>query len=313
MGRMATSPPARAANRTTGDDDSRRWILWVGSAEGGELGLASAAVAVQAQVIAAASPQAAGAAHGSLPRPSPVCIVLASDRPGRWTPADALHLSQLWPLAPIVSVAASLVEGRRRSGPQLPGVEEVAWHHLAGRCGWWLAGLEERRPAGLGLPTTARREERLLESLPPLHRLAPDAARLPPPEVSIAAQRDEDLEPLADLIAAAGCRVADRAVGRPSLNGPASTVVWEVGRLVPADLEWLRLLAANRPGVAVVVLENFPRGDTAEIAVRAGAAAVLGRPVPLDVLAGTVLGLAPRNPAKPPWPGAMRSLASRPP
>jgi hypothetical protein len=219
-----------------------------------------------------------------------VFIVLASDRPGRWTTADVLLLSQCWPLAPIVSVAASLLDGRRRSGPQLPGVEEVAWHHLGGRCGWWLAGLEREQAAGLGLPTTARREERLLESMAPLS--CADAPRLPPGDVSIAAAREEDLEPLADLLAAAGYRVASRTVGRPSLEAPATTVIWDVGRSGAADLQWLRLLSANRPGVAIVLLESFPRGDATEIALRSGAAAVLGRPVPLDVLAGVLLGLA---------------------
>ncbi len=263
----------------------------MGSAEGGELGLAHAAVAARAQVIAAASPQAAIDAHGAHQRPSPVFIVLASDRPGRWTPEDALRLSLLWPLSPVVSVAASLVEGRRRSGPQLTGVDEVAWHHLGGRCGWWLAGLEKRQPAGLGLPTTARREERLLEALAPLCQRVGSSSSLLQTAVSITAQREEDLEPLADLLATVGCHVMGRDIGRPSLEATAPTVVWEVARLVPSDVEWLKLLAANRPGVAIVLLENFPRGDTAEIALRAGAAAVLGRPVPLDVLAGTILFL----------------------
>ncbi|MFM1997416.1 MAG: hypothetical protein RLZZ111_1803 [Planctomycetota bacterium] len=291
MGRMATSLPARAATRSIGDEDSGRWILWVGSAGRGELGLARAAVAEQVQVVDAPHPQAATSACGTGARSSPLFIVLASDRPGRWPPAEAVLLSRRWPLAPIVSVAASLSDGSRRSGPQLPGVEEVAWHHLGGRCGWWLAGLEERRPAGLGLPTTARREERLLESLSPLSHPA-GSGRLPPTDVSIAAPRDEDLEPLADLLTAAGCRVAGRAVGRPSLDAAARTVIWDVGRLAAGDFEWLRLMAANRPGVAVVLLESFPRGDAVEIALRAGAAAVLGRPVPLDVLAGTMLSLS---------------------
>lgn len=288
MGRMATSPPARAATRASGDEDSTRWILWVGTADGGELGLARAAVASQAPVVDAASPLAATEPRGPGSRPSPVFIALASDRPGRWTPVDVLCLSQHWPLAPIVSVAASLVDGRRRSGPQLPGVEEVAWHHLSGRCAWWLAGLEGRRPAGLGLPTTARREERLLEALSPLSRPASDSGGPPPTDVSIAAAREEDLEPLADLLAAAGCRVTGRSVGRPSLEAAAWTVIWDVGKLAPGDVEWVRLLTANRPGLAVVLLENFPRGDAVEIALRAGAAAILGRPVPLDVLAGTI-------------------------
>jgi len=288
MGSMATSHPATAATRTTAADDSGRWMLWVGAADGGELDLARAAVATQVPVVAVASPQAALEPHVAAARPSPLFIVLASDRPGRWTTGDALRLTRHWPLAPIVSVAASLADGSRRSGPHLPGIEEVAWHHLCGRCGWWLAGVEGRRPAGLGLPTTARREERLLEALSPLRRPASDSGGPPPTDVTIAAAREEDLEPLADLLATAGCRATGRYVGRPSFEAAAWTVIWEVGKLTPGDVEWVRLLTANRPGLAVVILESFPRGEAVEIALRAGAAAIVGRPVPLDVLAGTI-------------------------
>ena len=69
-------------------------------------------------------------------------------------------------------------------------------------------------------------------------------------------------------------------------------MVWDAGRLDGADLEWLRLLVANRPSVAVVVLDSFPRGDSGRAVLRAGGAALLGRPVALEVLAGTLRGLA---------------------
>lgn len=290
---METRPSRQHLPRVANDDDGSRWILWVGSTDGDELGLAHAAVAAQARVVAAANPCEAAESRGSGPWSSPLFIVLASDRPGRWTAADAVLLSRSWPLSPIVSVAASLVDGRRRSGPQLPGIDEVAWHHLGGRCNWWLAGLAHDRSAGLGLPTTARREERLLDSLAPLQGPASLArsSPLPPRDVSIAGPREEDVDSLADLLAAIGCTVAGRAVGRPSLEAASRTVIWDVGRLAASDLEWLRLLAANRPGVAIVLLESFPRGDAVAIALRAGVAAVLGRPVPLDVLAGTLLAL----------------------
>jgi DNA-binding NarL/FixJ family response regulator len=71
-------------------------------------------------------------------------------------------------------------------------------------------------------------------------------------------------------------------------------VVWDACRLESADLEWLRLLVANRPGVAVVILDSFPRGDSCRAALQAGAAAVLGRPVSLEALVGTLRGLSPR-------------------
>ena len=105
----------------------------------------------------------------------------------------------------------------------------------------------------------------------------------------MAAARADDLEGLCDLLTVAGHRVVKRQVGRPHLDEAAGTLVWDVCDLAAADLEWLRLLAANRPGLFIVLLDSFPRGDTVASALRAGAAAVLGRPVCLEAVAGTLL------------------------
>jgi hypothetical protein len=173
-----------------------------------------------------------------------------------------LLIARRWPLALIVSVGTSLVDGRRRSGPPLPGVEEVAWHDLAGRLDGWLAAFAAGRPGPLGLPTTARREERLLA--------ATDAAR---------ESRDNSPE------------MEGRATGRPRLDEPAAVLVWDVGHLEDEDLAWLRMLAANRPRLGIVILESFPRGDSTAAALLAGAYAVLGRPVALEALVGTLARL----------------------
>jgi len=272
-------------------------VLWIGSSDGLELGMAHAGLAALADVSDAESPQAAVAAAVAIAgHATPALAVLASDRPARFTAADALLLSQKWPLMPIVSVASSLVDGRRRSGPQLPGIDEVPWHDLPGRCGWWLAAVEAGVPTSLGLPTTSRREERLLESIGGLQHHAAEAtsghpapAILPPAEISVAAARADDLEGLCDLLTVAGHRVVRRQIGRPHIDEAAETLVWDVGDLAAGDLEWLRLLAANRPGLFIVLLDSFPRGDSVAAALRAGAAAVLGRPLCLEALTGTLL------------------------
>lgn len=265
-----------------------RRVLWVGSTSGVEFGLARSALAAHVDVVElervldVRDAQDAALAGDDL---APVFAVLASDRPGRYGVADAAALSRRWPLMPIVSVASSLVEGRRRSGPQLPGVEEVPWHDLAGRSGWWLAALDAELPTGLGMPATARREERLLESLAALTR-RPDWAGT---DVAVAAGRPVELEGLCDLLEIAGHRVVHRSCGRPRIDETAPAVVWDVGDLLPDQLAWLRLLAANRPGLEIILLESFPRGDTAAAAMQAGAAAILGRPVSLEALAGTLV------------------------
>ena len=283
------------------DERSRRRVLWIGSVDGVELGIARSGVASIAEVIDAESPQAAVAVVNTMAgQPTPALAVLAADRPGRYSSSDALLLSRAFPLMPLVSVASSLVDGRRRSGPQLPGIDEVPWHDLPGRCGWWLAAFEAGIPTSLGLPATSRREERLLESIGGIGHHARAAAPqhagplgTAPADISVVATRADDLDGLCDLLTVAGHRVSRRLMGRPNVDEDAATLVWDVGDLAAGELEWLRLLAANRPRLFILLLESFPRGDTVAAAMRAGAAAVLGRPVCLEALAGTLLQRRP--------------------
>ena len=260
----------------------RPCVLWLGATAGAELGFAHAWLVERADLVVAESPAVAAAACG--PR-RPALAILATDRPGRWSLHDAVALSRLWPLMPIVSVATSLADGRRRSGPPLAGVEEVAWHDLPGRLDRWLAEVAAGRPGPLGLPATARREERLLESNDALERTIRRADAAP---VSVAASRGSDLEGLVDLLALAGRRIVRQIRGRPPLDEPAKLLVWDVGSLEQEDLAWLRMLSANRPALGILILESFPRGDSTQAAVQAGAGAVLGRPVTLEALVGTL-------------------------
>lgn len=263
-----------------------RCVLWVGPSTGADLGLAHRWLAERAAVIVAETPAAARDRIEAAGRGRPVLAVFATDRPGRFSLDDVLVVAREWPLAAIVSVAASLADGRRRSGPPLPGVEEVAWHELPGRLERWFADLAVGRPGLLGLPATSRREERILAASDSLRDARPAAE-----PVSVAAARSDDLEGLVDLIALSGRRIARRTRGRPPLDEPAKLLVWDVGCLGEEDIAWLRMLVANRPGLAVVLLESFPRGDATEAALEAGARAVLGRPVTLESLEGTLARL----------------------
>ena len=171
----APAPPACSAHPPA------RWLLWVGTTSEAELSLAHTWLREALPVVVAENPRQAGerfeqgsAAHDGLradrestpsadlwaPRKqarddfspghpaagtpwnaAPTLILLASDRPGRWSLDDVILLTSRWPLVPVISVGSSLCDGRRRSGPALPGVEEISWHDLAGRSGRGLADL----------------------------------------------------------------------------------------------------------------------------------------------------------------------------
>ena len=114
-------PSSAPKTNASPNDSTRRRVLWIGSVDGLELGMARSGLAALADVTDADSPQAAVAAASIIAeKTTPALAVLASDRPARFTAADALLLSRAWPLMPIVSVASSLVDGRRRSGRFCP-------------------------------------------------------------------------------------------------------------------------------------------------------------------------------------------------
>lgn len=217
--------------------------------------------------------------------PWPTLAVLAIDAPGRWHLDDCIVLARRWPLAVIVAVTTSLGDGRRRSGPALPGVEDVPWNELPARLAIWLADLSAGLPGTLGLPATARREERVLEMCSGTARARGRRAT----GVVVAAPDRTALEGLGDLLTALGHDVTARAVGRPPIDDPTDMVVWEVADVDQATLVWLRLLTDARPGRPVVVVTGFPRGDSAVAALQAGARAILGQPVCLEALAGALL------------------------
>lgn len=285
-----TTPPDTALDTLSSPSRS---LLWVGGHDHEELKVARTAAGRMAAVHDVATiDDAVSAQIPAFADRCPAVILLASRTPVSWTLPECAALSQRWPLAPLVSVATTLVEGRRRTGPPLPGIEEVAWHELGSRLAWWLHDRRRGVPGSLGQPATARREERLVEAV---SRVAEHAATAAAPRgtVSVAASRSLDLEGVAEVIAAVGRPVLSRVRGRPPLDDPADVIVWDVASLVAADLTWISLLSAHRPSRAVVVLESFPRAETTRAALDAGAVAVLGRPLSMESLSGALLAIGP--------------------
>ncbi|MEY3205580.1 MAG: hypothetical protein RLZZ21_1911 [Planctomycetota bacterium] len=279
MSIAASSPPAAP----------RRHVAWIGPTRSVELAWARDRVAASATVIEVARPADLAARVDPVAGPWPAIAVLASDMPSRWTAADAVAVSRCWPLTPVVSACTSLAEGRRRSGPPLPGVEEVAWNELPTRLAGWLADLDAGRPGVLGLPAASRREDRVLEAAARLGAAARWAGE--PMRVAVAARHTIDLDGTSGLLAASGAAVVDRALGRPRLDVPARLVVWDVEQITAEVLTWLRMLTIQQPDLAVVLLDSFPRGDTCLAALDAGALAVLGRPLAVESLAGLLSSL----------------------
>lgn len=254
--------------------------LWIGEADD-ELGLARSWIRPtlerwRSTLLEYSAPLDA-ARRAALAPATPLLAMLATDRPSRWPLEETLALSAAWPLMPIVSIASALVDGRRRSGPPLPGIDEVPWYELPGRLETWLRAWETGRPGTLTAPSTIRRDERLLGIT-----AEPQTGT----RVAIVAPTEFDAEGLAAIVAMAGGSVTSASRGSPTLDESADVLLWDVGRSAAHAIPRLGILAANRPGLRIVVIEPFPRAEAARAAIEAGASAILGKPLAIEALAG---------------------------
>lgn len=270
--------------------DREPWrVAWIGSDGGAELAWARDAAAAVARVHTLTTPD--GPWQGSRP---PTVVALAAASPGHWRLDDVVAIAARWPLAAIVAVGGTLGDGGRRSGPRLPGIEEVPWHEFPHRLTSWLAELDAGHCGSLGSPPAARREDRVLLAAAATARTRAAESRL---RLSIAGPDAVATEGVADLVTALGHEVVGRRIGRPTVADAASTLVWEVAAIDATVLVWLQLLAAERRGRPILLIEGFPRCDTTLQALAAGAAAVLGRPLSLETLGGALLRHMAARPA----------------
>ncbi len=260
-----------------------RRAVWIGPTDTDEFDLARGVLASRLETTILED-------GGRLDPRGPLLACLAADGPRRTVHETALELARRWPLCRFVAISSSLCEGRRRSGPPTPGVEEIPWHELPGRLDGWLEDVEAGRPGWLGQPATLRREDRLLVGLRDGAATADEAAR--PRTVAVAAAHAESLDGLMAVLGSFRVPAASASVGRPTMDASADVLLWECPESVAAELPWLGILAAHRPATDIVMLESFPRGDRTSEAIRAGAAWVLARPTPADVLIGTLRWLA---------------------
>ena len=218
----------------------------------------------------------------------PTIICLAETHSGQMQQGDVFRLIQRWPLSRIISVSSCLSDGRRRSGPVLKGVLEVPWHDFPARMKVWLQRIDSGATSSLTHPMTSRRDERWFAEAvkdQPFSEI-PD-----PPTVTAAASSRTMVEAVGELVAAAGGRLEQCVVGKPVIQDTAEVIIWDLQDSLDSQLEWIRLLRSQRSHRTIALLCSFPRGDTAEAAMDAGATAILGRPTDCEAIRG-VLSMA---------------------
>lgn len=208
-------------------------------------------------------------------------VVVAQARPGQFTAAEVETLRRASPLAPLVALVGSWCEGEPRSGTPWPGVVRVYWHQWSTRFPLVLARLTQGELSDWNQPPTATPEERLLSLLnAPAKRLAGVIAVV------------SDCFEMAEWLSAA-CRASGMTTilfsGPPvSRVEGIDVVIWDAGLARLTVAEQFRQVAASFFQVPVIVLLNFPRSSDVEQLTRAGAAAVLAKPMTIADLRFTL-------------------------
>ncbi len=220
--------------------------------------------------------------------PEPTIICIAETHPGQIQYHDVLRLVHHWPLSRIVAVGSCLSDGRRRSGPVVDGIVEVPWHDLPSRMKVWLQRIESGAPSSLSRAPTLRREERWLAEAIEQQTFCDTVDQRAQVTVSVSAASKTMTEAVGELVTAAGGILVNCVTGKPAIEDTADVILWDLYDSPESQLEWIRLLASQKPNRLIALLCSFPRGDSAQAAMEAGATAVLGRPTDCEAIRGVL-------------------------
>lgn len=261
-------------------------LLLTGDYKGAEFCTAVAAMRASCEVIQ--QPCLVRAAAWLRDGTSPADLtVVAQSRPGQFAAAEVEALRRASPLSPLVALVGSWCEGEPRSGSPWPGVVRVYWHQWPARFTRQLARLARGELTDWNQPPTATPEERLL---------APVGVHGPALAGGIAVM-SESLE-MADWLSAFCRQSGMHPIVFPRLPAPGvegfDVAIWDAGLAEPVVAERFKQVADSFLRAPVIVLLDFPRSSDVEQFTRAGAAAVLSKPLTiadLRVCMGQIISL----------------------
>ena len=230
----------------------------------------------------------------------PVLIVIAHSRPGEYDPAEIDQLVRLAPLARFVLLLGSWCEGETRTGHVWAGATRVFWYDWQGEVVRNLPAISAGRNAPWLAPVTTLEEERyLFDSRASSHAPSHVAASLTDPNqgfkslILVCTRRSSYGEALCVACRQQGYEAHWQRPDRPEKIQGVEAIIWEGIQLLPAELAELEALAACWPNTPIIALADFPRLETHQRALAAGAVAVLAKPYSLADLLSQLERWAP--------------------
>jgi CheY-like chemotaxis protein len=213
---------------------------------------------------------------------APAVIVVEQPWPGRISASDFDELQRVAPLARIVRLLGTWMEGELRTGRPQPGTLRTYWHESATRIAQDIRNLYAGRKSNWTIPTTANDQERLLEAVG-------DSCAFPKPQspaksIAIYAQHRETAESLTEICTQCGWH--DEWLREHQLAAPiaADAILVDSVRGVPAAITSIHKLRAAAGTTPILVLVGFAREDELAELRSAGAVTCVRKPFLVDDL-----------------------------
>ena len=254
--------------------NSKMPVVWlVGDVDHPEFGVATALMQATATLVRFAD--AAEVARDSIRSEArPDVIVWATSRPGINRARGVELLRGRAPLAGMVALLGSWCEGETRTGRPVSGVVRLFWYDFPN---WWrrqIALLESGNCPDWAQPATA--EANNLGTQKSL-RIRGGFNGL----ILLQTTCWETGDVLADVLRRRGYATAwNRPGGHHASVRGAAAGIWEGRQLDEPEVIQLSAFCRRlaKDGAPVIALADFPRRDRCEVATRAGAAVVMGKP-----------------------------------
>jgi CheY-like chemotaxis protein len=215
----------------------------------------------------------------------PAVVILGVAWPGGFSSSEVSALRRAAPLARVVALLGSWLEGESRTGQPLAGIPRVHWHQWP-RLADEIEKFQRQQPSVFSVPITARDDERWHHSS---HDCSTDDRR----NIAVVAKSRESAIAFVDLCAAQGWNGQwIRNITEQSL-ADFDMVLFDAQTGGLSEFALVSRIRSRNPELPIVVLQGFLRTDDESAWIQSGANAVIGKPF----LIRDLLDVIERSPA----------------
>jgi CheY-like chemotaxis protein len=207
----------------------------------------------------------------------PDVVVVAQAFPGQFS-ADAIdRLRRAAPLARVVGLLGTWCEGETRTGWPWPAAIRVYWHQWQPQCEQELGRIAAGKASTWALPITAGDEERLLAASH--QRLLTKNGH-----IAISTPLFDMQDWLQRICRSRGYSTSWIRPHQSVERGQVTAAIFDADECSGKELDALKRLVDAIDPAPVVALMDFPRVESRDRALAAGARAVLSKPLLVDDL-----------------------------